>query len=245
MRGRKVSCSSSDQVFDRLHVADHSSHLGVFGASVLSMISILDPSAAVKLLCLKSFTYEQHTPQMGPVVPPTVERSVIPTAKSTLDLAAPAMAIVGIRPLTVELAASLAARRPLPQRTQLPLDLMAVAALPSLVPPATPMVPLEAAAPLMVIAAKQPITAAPDVRVDAMAGPVQHQTRLRRKQQHRRRLLKSPSSAYQQLGPSMAQPQPMEPVAPRTVVLFAVTGHKEAVALPTAYVSYTVVLNAC
>ncbi|KAL8758889.1 MAG: hypothetical protein Q9184_003784 [Pyrenodesmia sp. 2 TL-2023] len=170
---------------------------------------------------------------MGPVVPPRAERSAIPTAKSTLDLAAPAMAIAGIRPLTVGLAANLAAQRPLPQRIQLPLDLMAVAALPSLVPPATPTVPSEAAAQLMVIAARQPITAVPDVRTDAMAGPVQHRTRLRHKQ-YRPPLLKSPSSAYQPLDPSMAHPLPMEPVAPQMAVLFAVTGHKEAAAQPMA-----------
>ncbi len=237
MRGRKVSYPSSHHPLDQLHVADHSSHLGVFGASVPLTTSTLDPSAAVKLQSLKSYTYEPHTLQMGLAVPPTVVRSVTPTARHTLDLAARAMAIVGIPLLTVGLAANLAAQPLLLQRAQPPLDLTAVAALPSVVPLVTPMVPLEAAARLMAIAAKQSITAVPDVRADAVAEAVEHQAQLRQKQHHPR-LPKSPSLVCQLLDPSMARPLLMGPVAPRTAVLFAVTGHKEAAALPMAYVCF-------
>ncbi|KAI4196460.1 MAG: hypothetical protein LQ346_003215 [Caloplaca aetnensis] len=208
----------------RVSEACHAWKEGAFGASVPSIISLLDPSAAVKLQSLKSFTYEPHTLQTGLAVPPTVVRSVTPTARRTLDLAAPAMAIVGILLLTVGLAANLAAQLLLLQRAQPPLDLMAVVALPSVVPLVTPMVPLEAAARRMAIAAKQPITAVPDVKADAMAEPEEHQAQLRQKPHHPR-LPKSPSLACQPLDPSMARPLLMEPVAPRTAFCGKTTAH--------------------
>ncbi|KAI4120707.1 MAG: hypothetical protein LQ338_006823, partial [Usnochroma carphineum] len=144
----------------------------VFGARVPLVTSTLNPSGAATLPSQKSFRHGQPTRQMAPVALPTAGRSVTPTAKSILALAAQATGGVGIRPRTVGPAASLAAQRLLLQQTLLHLDLTADAALPSAARRATPMVLSEAVAHRTDTVGKQLIIAVLDARVDATADPV-------------------------------------------------------------------------
>lgn len=172
---------------------------------------------------------------MALVVPPMAGPSVTPTARSTRVHAVPTMAGVGTRLRTVGLAASLAARRPLPQQIPLHLDLTAVAALPSVAPLVMPMVRMEAAAQRMDIAARRPITVRLGARADAMADPAVEQTQRRQEQQYPLRP-KSPSWAYPPLAPTTDQSLRMEPVAPQMAALPVVIGHKAAAALLMVYV---------
>ncbi|KAL8699704.1 MAG: hypothetical protein Q9201_005846 [Fulgogasparrea decipioides] len=174
---------------------------------------------------------------MVPAVLQMVEQSVIPTAKSTLALAAPATVGVGTQPLTVAPAASLDALHPPLLRTLRHLVPTVVAVLPSAVPLATPPVPTEAVAPRMDTAENRPIIVVQVARVDAPILQVEteglHPRRSQLHQVHhpKNRFLANPPPL---LAP--AQPQLMELAVLQMAIPSAVTGRREAAALPTVYV---------
>ncbi|KAL8729428.1 MAG: hypothetical protein Q9181_005010 [Wetmoreana brouardii] len=173
---------------------------------------------------------------MVPAVLQTVEPSVIPTAKSTLALAAPATAGVGTQPLTVAPAASLDALQPPLLRILRPLGLTVVAALPSGVPLATPPALTEAVAPRTDTAENQSITVVQAARVDAPILLVETgELHPRPSQLHQAHHLKNQSLANPPPLLAPAQPRLMGLAVLQMAIPSAVTGHREAAALPTVY----------